>query len=186
RREFDRSFAAQRCLAFPDLTCSRLQVCDPAGEGCPTSGPARRCRRATGGDTMRVMRFVCAAATAGTIVFGASAASAQETPQALRQEIDSLRRDFEALKQQYGDRLTALATKLAAAEGAQPAPAPPPPGTPPPATPPPEAPPAQQTAQQPTAQVPPGAEGAGGPSGALPVYGAAAASSKVFNPDIAV
>jgi len=34
--------------------------------------------------------------------------------------------------------------------------------------------------------VPPGAEGAGGPSGPLPVYGGGAASSKVFNPDIAV
>jgi len=34
--------------------------------------------------------------------------------------------------------------------------------------------------------VPAGAEGAGGPSGSLPVYGAGAASSKVFNPDIAV
>ena len=34
-------------------------------------------------------------------------ASAQD-PQALRQEIDQLRRDFEALKQQYGDRLAAL------------------------------------------------------------------------------
>jgi hypothetical protein len=34
--------------------------------------------------------------------------------------------------------------------------------------------------------VPAGAQGAGGPSGALPVYGATAASSKIFNPDIAV
>jgi hypothetical protein len=34
--------------------------------------------------------------------------------------------------------------------------------------------------------VPPGAEGAGGPSDPLPVYGGGAASSKVFNPDIAV
>ncbi len=39
---------------------------------------------------------------------------AQDTPQALRQEIDQLRKDFEALKQQYGDRLTALEAKLAA------------------------------------------------------------------------
>jgi hypothetical protein len=37
-----------------------------------------------------------------------------------------------------------------------------------------------------TAQVPPRAEGAGGPSGALPVYGGAAAGSKIFIPDIAV
>jgi hypothetical protein len=35
-------------------------------------------------------------------------------------------------------------------------------------------------------EVPPGAEGAGGPTGPLPVYGGGAASSKVFNPDIAV
>src|SRR6185312_3672082 len=39
---------------------------------------------------------------------------------------------------------------------------------------------------QPAAQVPPGAAGAGGPTGALPVYGASAAGSKIFNPDIAV
>jgi len=35
-------------------------------------------------------------------------------------------------------------------------------------------------------EVPPGAEGGGGPSGPLPVYGGATVSSKVFNPDIAV
>ena len=34
--------------------------------------------------------------------------------------------------------------------------------------------------------MPPGAAGAGGPAGALPVYGAGVAGSKVFNPDIAV
>ena len=53
---------------------------------------------------------------AGTFVLGPSSAFAQDNPQALRQEIDQLRRDFEAVKQQYGDRLTALETKLAAAE----------------------------------------------------------------------
>jgi hypothetical protein len=37
-----------------------------------------------------------------------------------------------------------------------------------------------------TVEVPPGAGGAGGPSGPLPVYGGATAGSKVFNPDIAV
>jgi hypothetical protein len=36
------------------------------------------------------------------------------------------------------------------------------------------------------AAVPAGAGGAGGPSGALPVYGATTATSKIFNPDIAV
>jgi hypothetical protein len=35
-------------------------------------------------------------------------------------------------------------------------------------------------------ETPPGAAGAGGPSGPLPVYGGGTASSKVFNPDIAV
>jgi hypothetical protein len=108
------------------------------------------------------------------ICLGPSRAFAQETPQAMRQEIDQLRRDFEALKQQYGERLTALEAKLAAAEGAAPAAAVPPSAAPPPA------------AQAPTAQVPSGAEGAGGPTGALPVYGSAVTGSKIFNPDIAV
>jgi hypothetical protein len=120
---------------------------------------------------------MCATMVAGAFVLGAAPASAQDTPQALRQEIDQLRRDFEALKQQYGDRLTTLESKLSAAEG-----------TPPPAAaaPTPEPTAAAAAPASPTAQVPPGAEGAGGPSGALPVYGAATAGSKIFNPDIAV
>jgi hypothetical protein len=114
------------------------------------------------------MRSACAwVAAAGLLVGSASSASAQEAA-ALRQEIDQLRRDFEALKQQYGDRLSALESKLAAAEAV----------TPPPA--------AQPPAGQPVAEVPAGAAGAGGPTGALPVYGATVGSSKVFNPDIAV
>ena len=121
---------------------------------------------------MRATRFVCAYVMAGGLMLGASTASAQDSPQVLRQEIDQLRRDFETLKQQYGDRLSALEAKLASAEGR-----PQPPVTPPaePAAP-----------AQPTAQVPPGAAGAGGPTGALPVYGASVAGSKIFNPDIAV
>jgi hypothetical protein len=106
------------------------------------------------------------------ICLGPSRAFAQESPQAMRQEIDQLRRDFETLKQQYGERLTALEAKLAAAEGAAPAVTP--------------APAAAPTAPVATAQVPPGAEGAGGPTGALPVYGSAVTGSKIFNPDIAV
>src|SRR3954470_14702653 len=100
---------------------------------------------------MRITRWVCAASAAGMLL-GAQAASAQDNPQALRQEIDQLRRDFDALKQQYGDRLTALEAKLAASEGR----------SQPPSTPPPEA----AAPAQPTAQVPPGAAGAGGPGGA--------------------
>src|SRR3989454_6785332 len=118
---------------------------------------------------MRALRFVCASTVAaGLLAVGPSPASAQDA-QALRQEIDQLRRDFETLKQQYGDRLSALEAKLAVAAPAE-AQAVAPPGAP----------------AQPTAQVPPGAEGAGGPSGALPVYGGAVAASKVFNPDMAV
>jgi len=115
------------------------------------------------------MRLVCASTVAAGLLLGPAPASAQDA-QALRQEIDQLRRDFETLKQQYGDRLSALEAKLALAAPTAEAQAAAPPGAP----------------AQPTAQVPPGAEGAGGPSGSLPVYGGSIAGSKVFNPDIAV
>ena len=100
--------------------------------------------------------------------------------QTLRQEIEQLRKDFEGLRQQYDERLAALESKLSNMQT---------PGvqadqTGPPAS-------AAAAAAAPpglaaTAQVPAGAEGAGGPAGALPVYGASVAGSKVFNPDIAV
>jgi len=124
---------------------------------------------------MRASRFMCALIVLCGLFTGPTAASAQ-TPdrsktldqeplnvQALRQEIDQLKKDFDA-------RLAALEARLAAIGGAQAG-----------ATPPPSAPQAQ-----PTAEVPPGAAGAGGPSGALPVYGGASAASKIFNPDMAV
>src|SRR5207244_7298236 len=38
----------------------------------------------------------------------------------------------------------------------------------------------------PTVEVPPGAAGAGGPTGPIPVYGASVSNAKVFNPDMAV
>src|SRR6185503_5215970 len=111
---------------------------------------------------------------AGAVLIAPATLRAQ-TPdaQALRQEIDQLRRELDTLQKQYGDRLNTLEAKLNATEPApQPAAGPPTP---------------EQPVGQPqtTAQVPAGAEGAGGPGGALPVYGGAA-SSKVFNPDIAV
>jgi hypothetical protein len=123
---------------------------------------------------MTVTRYVCAMATAGAIALAPSSAFAQESPQALRQEIDQLRKDFDALKQQYGDRLEALEKKLAAVDGA--------------ATPTPEAaapvpPPETAAAAPPVAQVPAGAEGAGA---AQPTYGSAVRGANVFNPDIAV
>src|SRR3954466_8357106 len=93
------------------------------------------------------------------------AASAQ-TPDlaAIQQQIDQLKQQLQALQEQLAN--------LAAQPAAQPAPASPA-----------AAPPA---AGEQAVAVPPGAEGAGGPAGSLPVYGAGAASSKVFNPDIAV
>jgi hypothetical protein len=134
------------------------------------------------------MRAIRGASVSALVIVGVclypGAAAAQENVQALRQEIDGLRRDFEALKSQYDQRLTALEQKLVTAEGAQPAP-----GRPTPAAPAPGQPPAQPSPAQPptqTVEVPPGAAGAGGPAGALPVYGAGLAGSKVFNPDIAV
>ncbi len=88
-------------------------------------------------------------------------------------EIDALRAEIDALKADYNQRLQALERQFAALQSqAQPAPA-----TQSPAT----------TAAPPqTAEVPAGAQGAGEPSGQLPVYGGAAAGSKIFNPDIAV
>jgi hypothetical protein len=77
------------------------------------------------------------------------------------------------LRTEFNNRLAALETQLAALQGGQA----PPPAQPaaPPAPPPPT-----------TAEVPPGAAGAGGPTGALPLYGTASLGSKIFNPDAAV
>jgi hypothetical protein len=119
---------------------------------------------------MRLRRFIyvslgVAGFFAGT---GATPASGQ-TAAEVQQQIEQLRRDFDALKQQYGDRLTALEARLGAIQGGQGG--------------------AATAAAPQTAPVPAGAEGAGGPTGALPVYGttgAAVSGSKVFNPDMAV
>src|SRR5947208_6405114 len=128
---------------------------------------------------MRPMRLVCASVVAGGLVLGPSTAFAQDNAQSIQQQIDQLRREFDALKQQYDQRLSALEARLAGGEP------PPTTATQPPSPPPGGAQPTAPAGAQPTAQVPPGAEGAGGPTGALPVYGAAAAS-KIFNPDMAV
>ena len=102
--------------------------------------------------------------TAGTV------AGQTSDVESVRQEIAKLRSEFEALQQQYGQRLAALEARLGTAEsvpaaGTQGAPAAPAP---------------------PTAEVPAGAAGAGGPSGSIPLYGAVTAASKLFNPDVAV
>ena len=120
---------------------------------------------------MRTARVVYAGAAFCICTSLATSAAAQQpaanpaVTQALRAEIDQLKNDFSA-------RLTALEAKLAAITG-ETAAAPAPPAT-------------GQPGAQPTVAVPPGAEGAGGPSGSLPVYGNVSAASKIFNPDIAV
>jgi len=116
---------------------------------------------------MRVRRS-CVAIVAAALLGPAGPALAQTADaQALQQEIEQLRKEFEAIQQQYGERLSALEAKL----GVQ--------GVPAPAT-------TQAAPQEPTVEVPPGAAGAGGPTGSLPIYGTASAASKIFNPDIAV
>ena len=125
---------------------------------------------------MTRLRFIQPVAVAAALFVAPSAALAQAQTadaQAVRKEIEQLRQELQAIQKQYGDRLTALEAKLGATAGAPLAAA----GA---------APPVAPADQAPAAQVPPGAEGAGGPSGALPVYGAASAASKIFNPDMAV
>ena len=51
---------------------------------------------------MRVVRFACATLVAAVVAFGASPAAAQDTPQALRQEIDSAAPRFRAAPAAYG------------------------------------------------------------------------------------
>jgi hypothetical protein len=121
---------------------------------------------------MRRWRFCCLSLIAVGLLAGpgATPAAAQTDALAIQQQLAQLRQEFEALKVQYGDRLAALEASLAAIQGG--------PGG--------AAAAAAAPAPAPTSQVPAGAEGAGGPSGALPVYGNASAASKVFNPDMAV
>jgi hypothetical protein len=104
----------------------------------------------------------------------AALVSAQEAAGPPGSEVERLRGELEALREEYAQRFTELEARLLALKE---------PPTAPPAPPAPSA-PAEPAAPLPTA-VPAGAAGAGGPSGSLPVYGGAA-SSKVFNPDIAV
>jgi hypothetical protein len=126
------------------------------------------------------------AQTAAPVPQPGPAASQDAAAQQIREELDRLRREFESVRDTYGARLTALETKLAQLQGTPPPTQQPPagaPGAPAPA-PAPAPPPAAGTA--PTASVPQGAAGAGGPEGALPVYGNTSAMSKIFNPDMAV
>ena len=111
----------------------------------------------------------------------AAPASASE----LREELQRLRQEFESIRDAYGARLAALEARLEQQTGA-PAAAP---AEPPAAAAQVPAPPVAAEGgkpQPPEVAIPSGAAGAGGPAGALPVYGNANAMSKIFNPDIAV
>ena len=123
---------------------------------------------------MRRVTYVCASVAAALLLNPSLAMAQAQDAQALRQEIDQLRRDFEtrlaALEARLADDFGRPAGDTGRAAGRRRAGRRPPSAAVPP----------------PTAQVPAGAEGAGGPSGALPVYGAAVAGSKIFNPDMAV
>jgi hypothetical protein len=101
-------------------------------------------------------------------------ATGQDPQAALRAQIDQLRQQLEALQQ----KVAALEAAGAAPPTVQP-PAGAPPTAPAAGAPPAGAPPAG-------VEVPAGAAGAGGPTGALPVYGNTSALSKIFNPDMAV
>ena len=86
-----------------------------------------------------------------------------QTPTAA--DLNALRAQIDALRAEYEKRIQALEMQLQALQAQTPA--------------------APAPAPQTTAEVPAGAQGAGGPAGALPVYGGAT-GSKIFNPDIAV
>lgn len=111
-------------------------------------------------------RETCTAVAVLAALACASPTYAQGTQEDLRAQIALLKQQLDALQQ-----------KVAALEAAVQAP----PAAPvtPPATP-------TGAAQPPVVETPPGAAGAAGPSGPLPVYGNISALSKIFNPDIAV
>ena len=117
---------------------------------------------------VRAVRIVMCAGGVGALSIPAAAQSPAPQAQEVRMELDRLRKEFEAVRDDYAARLAALESKLAAI-GAPPAPAAP-----------------AQAAVPAEVPVPSGAAGAGGPAGALPVYGGTSALSKIFNPDIAV
>ncbi len=117
---------------------------------------------------VRAARILMCAGGVVAVSFPAAAQTSAPQAQEVRAELDKLKKEFEAVRDDYAAKLAALEAKLTAM-GAPAAPAAP-----------------AQAAVPVEAQVPAGAAGAGGPTGALPVYGSTSALSKIFNPDIAV
>jgi hypothetical protein len=121
-----------------------------------------------------------------TLCLAAAPAWAQEAAppaqpadaQLLRAELERLRQEFEAVRDAYGARLSALEARLSSLPVSPPAAAADPSVT--------AATPLTPPAEPAQVPVPAGAAGAGGPQGALPVYGNQSALSKIFNPDMAV
>jgi len=129
---------------------------------------------------------VCAQSAPATPAPVAQDPGQQPGAQLIREELDRLRREFEAIRDSYGARLAALEARLGTGEASPPtavAPAAPPAAAPPAAPP---VPPAAAVGAPGEVSVPAGAAGAGGPQGSLPVYGNTSALSKIFNPDVAV
>jgi len=113
---------------------------------------------------MQVSSVVRASVVLGLLVLPVGA-NAQTRGDGLQQQIEQLRTEMDALRHDYEARLAALEAKLAEVQSTAPA------ATPPAAAP---APPTTAQAAAPEGQ------------GTLPVYGAGALGSKIFNPDIAV
>src|SRR5262245_53429160 len=116
-----------------------------------------------------VVRIVSMGLIAMVLVCAPTVASAQQnpdSPQALREQIDKLRADFEALQKEYRDRLSALEAALGAVQSPQ-----------------------GPAAQAPAAQTPQTPAALATPGGQETIPGVSqpgAGASKVFNPDMAV
>jgi hypothetical protein len=149
-------------------------------EPCVLSQVGRALSKVLARSVEAVVLVLVLGATQSVFAQAAAPAAPPASEQQIREELQRLRQEFESIRDAYGARLTALESRLGQLGGAPAAQeaAPGQPPTPPQATPP--------TAAPNEAAVPAGASGAGGPQGTLPVYGNAAASSKIFNPDIAV
>jgi len=121
-------------------------------------------------------------AASAVLAWPDSASAAGQSPPSEKSpagdEIGELRRELASLREEYTSRISAIESRLSVLEGGSPAPAPTAAAPTAPAA------PVPSPAAQVTAEVPPGAATGGGPS-TLPVYGGGAASSKIFNPDIA-
>ena len=139
---------------------------------CPSSS---RCGAASRAPLSVLSPLVAAGALAQSPPAAAPRPGAQQQtdPQQIRQELDRLRQEFEAIRESYGARLAALEAKLGVAPAAPPRHR--------------RAPPAARR-RPPPARLTcrPGPPAPADRKVALPVYGNAAASSKIFNPDIAV